>query len=120
MKQAVRENRRGKVRVPEYWILDNTPEVALLRSRMEVCEETHDLYTRSVWFVGYAGEFDALELGQRPPEYEAIFTLSRHNGRPGIELRFRRRGEDRRIEEFKEACDEWRRLKCAYAPSEQG
>jgi hypothetical protein len=32
----------------------------------------HDLYTRWIWFSGYALEFDALELGERPPEYEAM------------------------------------------------
>jgi hypothetical protein len=107
MKQAIRENRRGKVRVAEYLILDGCPEVALLRSRMEVCEEPHDRYTRSVWFIGYAPEFGPLVVGERPPEYEAIFTLTRHNGHPGVELMFRRAGEDRRIEEFKQAGVEW-------------
>jgi hypothetical protein len=78
-------------------ILDDAPEVALLRSRMEVCDETPDIFTRCRWFVGYAPEFDAVELGQWPPEYEAIFT--RHNGGPGVELTFSRRAsEDRRID----------------------
>ena len=104
MKQTVRENRQGKVRVAESLILDNFPGVALLRSRMEVCEREHDCYTRFICFIGYAPEFEPLVVGERPPEYEAIFTLTRHNGSPGIELTFRRRaGEDRRIEEFKEA-----------------
>jgi hypothetical protein len=89
MKQAVRENRRGKVRVAECVILDGCPEVALLRSRMEVCEERHDCYTRWVWFIGYAPEFEPLVVGERPPEYEAIFTLTRDNGAPGVELMFR-------------------------------
>jgi hypothetical protein len=62
----------------------------LLRSRMEVCDETPDIFTRCRWFTGYASEFDAVELGQWPPEYEAIFTLTR-NGHPGRELMFRRR-----------------------------
>jgi hypothetical protein len=89
MKQAVRENRQGKVRVAgELWI-DEAPEVALLRERMDVREVTHDLYTRSVWFVGYAPEFDVLELGQRPPEYEAIFTCD--DGGPPLGVLFRRR-----------------------------
>jgi hypothetical protein len=102
MKQTVRENRQGKIRVTEYLILDDAPEVPLLRSRMEMCEESHDCYTRWVWFTGCAPEFEPLMVGERPPEYEAIFT--RHNGGPGVELTFRRRpGEDRRIEEFKEA-----------------
>jgi hypothetical protein len=42
MKQAVRENRQGKVRVAEFLILDGFRGVALLRSRMEVREEPHD------------------------------------------------------------------------------
>jgi len=37
VKQAVRENRQGKVRAAEYLILYDSPAVALLRSRMEVC-----------------------------------------------------------------------------------
>jgi hypothetical protein len=78
----------------------------------------HDLYTRWIWFSGYALEFDALELGERPPEYEAIFT--RHNGGPGLEMMFRRIGEDGRIEEFKEASDEWLRRIVGYVLSEQG
>jgi hypothetical protein len=120
MKQAIRENRQGKVRVAEYLILNDTPDVALLRSRMEVCEEPHDGYTRSVWFIGYAPEFEPLMVGERPPEYEAIFTLTRHNGHPGVELMFRPASQDRRIQEFKEAGDEWLRRIIAYALSKQG
>ena len=90
MKQAVRENRRGKVRVAESLILDDFRGVALLRSRMEVCEEPHDFYTRFVWFIGYAPEFEPLVVGERPPEYEAIFTLT--DGGHGVELMFRRAG----------------------------
>ena len=60
MKQTVRENRQGKVRVAESLILDNFPGVALLRSRMEVCEREHDCYTRFIWFIGYAPEFEPL------------------------------------------------------------
>ena len=90
MKQAIRENRHGKVNVAGYLFLDNAPEVALLRSRMEVCEVIYDLYTSSVWFIGYAAEFEPLVVGERPPEYEAIFTLTYHNGHPGLELMFRR------------------------------
>jgi hypothetical protein len=101
MKQAVRENRRGKVRVAEYLILDGCPEVALLRSRMEVCEEPHDHYTRSVWFIGYAPEFEPLVVGERPLEYEAIFTLTHHNGDHGVDLMFRPASQDRRIQKFK-------------------
>ena len=74
----------------EYLILNDVPDVALLRSRMEVCEERHDCYTRWVWFIGYAPEFEPLVVGERPPEYEAIFTLTYHNGHPGLELMFRR------------------------------
>jgi hypothetical protein len=92
MKQAIRENRRGKVRVAEYLILDDVPEVALLRSRMEVCEHFPDYRTRYRWFIGYAPEFEPLVVGERPPEYEAIFTLTCHNGHPGVELMFRRAG----------------------------
>jgi hypothetical protein len=99
VKQAVRENRQGKVRAAEYLILYDSPAVALLRSRMEVCVETHDLYTPSVWFMGYAPEFDTIELGARPPEYEAIFARQGS----GLELMFRRAGRDQRIEEFKDA-----------------
>jgi hypothetical protein len=99
MKQAIRENRRGKVRVPEYMISDDAPEIALLRSRMEVYDITHDLFTAAVCLIGYAPEFDSLELGAQPPEYEAIFT--RHNGGSGRWMTFRRRaGEDRRIDEW--------------------
>jgi len=120
MKQAVRANRRGKVRVAEYVILDDCPEVALLLSRMEVCEREHDRYTRSIWFIGYGPEFETLVVGERPPEYKAIFTLTRHNGHPGVELMFRPAGRDRRIQKFKDASDEWLRRIVAYALSEQG
>jgi hypothetical protein len=57
----------------EYVILDDCPEVALLLSRMDVCERERDPYTRWVWFIGYAPEFESLAVGERPPEYEAIF-----------------------------------------------
>jgi hypothetical protein len=90
VKQAVRENRRGKVRVAEELILDSGPEIAPLRSRMEICEETHDIYTRSIWFIGYAPEFEALVVGEQPPEYEAIFV--RDGGGPAQLAEFRRRG----------------------------
>jgi hypothetical protein len=45
MKQAIRENRQGKVRVAgDLWV-DDAPEVRLLRWRMEVCEEIVDAPT---------------------------------------------------------------------------
>jgi hypothetical protein len=113
MKQAIRENRRGKVRVAESLIFDNFPGVALLRSRMEVCEEPHDGYTRSVWFIGYAPEFEPLVVGERPPEYEAIFTLTQ--GGHGVDLIFRPASQDRRIQEFKEDSDEWLRRIIEFA-----
>jgi hypothetical protein len=91
MKQAVRENRRGKVRVADQMLLDRAPEVALLRSRMDVFEEPHDAYTRSVWFVGYAPEFDELELGEQAPEYDAILTYETIADPPPPVLTFRRR-----------------------------
>jgi hypothetical protein len=87
MKQAIRENRRGKVRVAECFILDDADEIALLRSRMGMCEERSDYYARSVWFIGYAPEFEPLVVGQRPPEYEAIFT--RHSDGAGLDMMFR-------------------------------
>jgi hypothetical protein len=109
MKQAVRENRQGKVRVAECLIFDDSPAIALLRSRMEVCEVALalTLYTREIWFVGYAPEFDTIELGERPPEYEAIFMHP--GGGPTMGMVFHRAVEDRRIEEFKEAGAEWLR-----------
>jgi hypothetical protein len=99
MKQAFRENRRGKIPVAEYLLVDNAPEVALLLSRMEVCEREQD-YSGWTWFIGYAPEFEPLMVGERPPEYEAIFT--HHNGGPGVELTFRRAGEDRKIEQWRD------------------
>jgi hypothetical protein len=81
MKQAIRENRRGKVRVAEYVILDGCPEVALLLSRMEVCEERHDCYTRWVWFGG--GERRS-QMGHRSRHlsrrlrYSDLFRRERH------------------------------------------
>jgi hypothetical protein len=86
MKQAVRENRRGKVRVAECFILDDPDGTALLRSRMEICEERPDYYMGWVWFIGYAPEFEPLVLGQQPPEYVAIFT--RHEDGAGLEMMF--------------------------------
>lgn len=76
MKQAIRENRRGKVAVATFWLFtdDHAPEIAILHSRMEVCEKIGHPTRHAVWFIGYSPEFDALELGQHPPEYEAIFT----------------------------------------------
>jgi hypothetical protein len=64
MKQAVREIRQGKVRVAECLIFDDSPAIALLRSRMEVCEVALalTLYTREIWFVGHAPEFDTIDL----------------------------------------------------------
>jgi hypothetical protein len=119
MKQTIRENRRGKVRVAEHLFLDGSPEVALLRSCMEVCECLPDYRTATRWFIGYAPEFDALELGAQPPEYEAIFTCDDRG--PPLGVLFRRRAEeDRRIAEFKEASDEWLRRISAYALSLQG
>jgi hypothetical protein len=73
MKQAIRENRQGKIGVADE-LLDLHPAVAFLRSRMEVCQVVRDPVTRCHWFIGYAPEFKPLELGQRPPEYRAIFT----------------------------------------------
>jgi hypothetical protein len=99
MKQAIRENRQGKVRVADYLLFDAAPEAALLCSRMEVFKVIHD--ERSAWFVGYAPEFEPLVVGERPPEYEAIFMLP--GGGPTMGMVFQRVGEDRRIEEFKEA-----------------
>jgi hypothetical protein len=118
MKQAIRENRRGKVRVAEYVLLqDDSPEVALLRSRMEICDQIHAVIVPAVWFIGYAPEFDPLELGAPAPEYDALFK--RHDAL--LELMFRRRtGEDRRIQEFKDAGDEWLRRLIRYALSGQG
>jgi hypothetical protein len=110
MKQAIRENRQGKVHVAEYLLLDDTPEAALLRSRMEVYEETHDLYTRAVWFVGYSPEFDAVEMGAQPPEYDAIFT--RHNSLTALELIFLRRDlahEERLLKDLKTVSGDWLR-----------
>jgi len=110
MNQAVRENRQGKVRVAGYMIQGDFPEVALLRSRMTVCEVIHDDHTRTVWFIGYAPEFEPLELGQRPPEYDAIFTWHVTDPERRLAgLAFRRAGQNRRIEEFKAAGDEWLR-----------
>jgi hypothetical protein len=48
MKQAIRENRQGKVRVAEHLMLEGYPDVALLSSRMEVCEVIHDDHTPTV------------------------------------------------------------------------
>jgi hypothetical protein len=93
MKQAVRENRRGKVRVPEYLILDASPEVALLRSRMEVCEILPDFTTAGRWFIGYAPEFNALELGVAASS--PMRCLSR--GDPALRRRGRQSGRDRGI-----------------------
>jgi hypothetical protein len=88
MKQAIRENRRGKVRVSGMF-LDAAPEVALLRSRMDVYDVLHDCCTQGVWFEGYAPEFDALELGEQAPEYDAIFTCD--DDGPALGVMFNRR-----------------------------
>jgi hypothetical protein len=91
MKQAIRENRRGKVRVTENMILYGGAEVALLRSRMEVCDETPDIFMGLRWFTGYAPEFDALELGEQAPEYDAVLTYEIIDDPPPPLLTFRRR-----------------------------
>jgi hypothetical protein len=94
MNQAIRENRRGKIRMAEELIFDkvhNSPEVALLRSRMEVYEETYDPLTRLLWFVGYAPEFDVLELGEQAPEYDAVLIYEIIDDPPPPLLTFRRR-----------------------------
>jgi hypothetical protein len=90
MKQAVRENRLGKVRVAEC-MLDQAPKMAWLRSRMDVFEELHDANNGWVWFVGYAPEFDALELGEQAPEYDAVLTYEIIDDPPPPLLTFRRR-----------------------------
>src|SRR5271167_25374 len=82
VKEAIRENRRGMVRVAEYLIDDDAPKVLLLRSRMAVFEEIPDQYACWRWFVGYAAEFEALPLGSPAPEYDAIFT--RHAPAEGV------------------------------------
>lgn len=74
MKQAIRENRQGKVRVSEEIVVDAGPKMALLRSRMEVLEEVPELYSRCRWLIGYSPEFEPLELGRQPPEYVAVFA----------------------------------------------
>jgi hypothetical protein len=102
MKQAIRENRRGKVRVADLMILYQAPEIALLRSRMEVCDEIPDIFARAIWFVGYAPEFKPLVVGELPPEYVTICTL--HNGGPGVKLTFRLL--DRLLEEIMARSDE--------------
>jgi hypothetical protein len=110
MKQAIRENRCGKVAVDEVWLTleEAFPEIALLRSRMEISEESPHETKNARWFVGYAPEFEALELGQRPPEYEAIFSRLQNMGSM-VGLTFRKRDEDLRMAEFKAAADEWLR-----------
>jgi hypothetical protein len=58
MKQAVRENRRGKIAVATFWAHEGAiPELALLRARMEVCERIAHDTRHAVWFIGYAPEF---------------------------------------------------------------
>ncbi len=89
MKQAVRDNRQGKICIALELLRDETPGVALLRSRMAVCGEVADYLTGCVWLVGYAPEFDALELGEQPPEYDAILTHESVADAPA--LSFRRR-----------------------------
>ena len=118
MKQAIRENRQGKVRVAEHLMLEGYPDVALLSSRMEVCEVIHDDHTPTVWLIGYPPEFEPLVVGQRPPEYQAIFTRHLVAGPPT--LTFRPAGYARQLQEFKEASDEWLRRIVGYALSEQG
>ncbi len=116
MKQAVRENRQGRVRVAEELLLDQAPEVAILRSRMEVCDQVHDLYTRAVWFVGYAPEFQPLELGERPPEYDAVFMRD-SLGVPHLATFSRRPlSADPRITAFIAAGDEWLRRIFQHTP----
>lgn len=91
MKQAVRENRRGKIAVATFWAHEGAiPELALLRARMEVCERIAHDTRHAVWFIGYAPEFDALKLGERPPEYEAI--IARGNDGAVTGMTFRRIG----------------------------
>ena len=59
VKQAVRENRQGKVRAAEYLILYDSPAVALLRSRMEVCVIVEAMRGSFCRYVDHNGENSA-------------------------------------------------------------
>ena len=76
---AIRQNRRGKIRVNIEVDGHASSALALLRGRMLVLSNDSDWLDRAFGvqsWEGYSPDFAPLELGAAAPEYQALFHLA--------------------------------------------